>query len=526
MAEYASIFNDVLGPVMVGPSSSHTAASVRIGKALRQMVKGKIVYFQADFDPKGSLAASYVSQCSDVGLVGGLLGMEPTHEDLLRSIEIAEADGMEINFRVVPYEADHPNTYRMIIRSDQGEEVKATALSVGGGMIEFILIQGEPVLISGGFYETLIYGNSLQQTSADIAAYAEGQVAGFCQMEQREEQDRVFLNIKTHEPIKEEVLEGFNQFFQVDEVIAFDPVLPIMSQKEKQVPFKTAAEMLEIAEEQKLELWQMAAMYESARGNISEEEVYNKMADIVAIMSKGIETGLKGTEYEDRILGYQSYKIEEKKAQMIGGTLTADIIAFITAMMEVKSSMNVFVAAPTAGSCGALPGTVFAVAKEYNKSTDEIIKAMLAAGMIGVFIAEYATFAAEVAGCQAECGSGSGMTAAALVQLMGGSARTAANAASMALQNIFGMVCDPIDVRVEVPCLGKNVMCGMNALGAANMAIAGFDVVVPLDETIDSFDKVGRMIPPELRCTGLAGLAQTKSGQEISRQLACRKGCC
>ncbi|MGG5330772.1 L-serine ammonia-lyase, iron-sulfur-dependent, subunit alpha [Enterococcus sp. AZ163] len=526
MAEYASIFNDVLGPVMVGPSSSHTAASVRIGKALRQMVKGNVTYFQADFAPKGSLAASYITQCSDVGLVGGLLGMEPTHEDLLRSIELAEAGGMTINFRIIPYEAEHPNTYRMIIRSDQMEEVTATALSVGGGMIVFTEIQGEPVTISGGFYETLIYGKSPTSAISDVTAYAEAKVPGFCQIEQRVADEKVFLNIKSHQPITEEVLAGFKQFFQIDEVIAFDPVLPVMSQKEKNVPFKTAEEMLQIAERDQLELWQLATMYESVRGNISEQQVYDKMADIVAIMGKGIEIGLKGTEYADRILGYQSYKVGEHQAQMIGGTLTADIVAFITAMMEVKSSMNVFVAAPTAGSCGALPGTVFAVAKEYNKSNDEIIKAMLAAGIIGVFIAEYATFAAEVAGCQAECGAGSGMTAAALVQLMGGSARTAANAASMALQNIFGMVCDPVDVRVEVPCLGKNMMCGMNALGAANMAIAGFDVVIPLDETIDSFDKVGRMIPPELRCTGLAGLAQTKTGLEISRQLACRKGCC
>lgn len=233
MAEYASIFNDVLGPVMVGPSSSHTAASVRIGKALCQMVKGNVTYFQADFDPKGSLAASYITQCSDVGLVGGLLGMEPTHEDLLRSIELAEAGGMTINFRIIPYEAEHPNTYRMIIRSDQMEEVTATALSVGGGMIAFTEIQGEPVTISGGFYETLIYGKSPTSAISDVTAYAEAKVPGFCQIEQRVADEKVFLNIKSHQPITEEVLAGFKQFFQIDEVIAFDPVLPVMSQKEK-----------------------------------------------------------------------------------------------------------------------------------------------------------------------------------------------------------------------------------------------------------------------------------------------------
>jgi L-serine dehydratase len=188
--------------------------------------------------------------------------------------------------------------------------------------------------------------------------------------------------------------------------------------------------------------------------------------------------------------------------------------------------MNVFVAAPTAGSCGALPGTLIAVSDYQKKSKDDLVRGLLAAGMIGVFIAEYATFAAEVAGCQAECGSGSGMTAGALVQLMGGTIEEAVDAAAMALQNVFGMTCDPIGVRVEVPCLGKNMMCGMNALGAANMALAGYDVVVPLDETIESFNKVGRMIPPSLRCTGHAGLAQTKTGLEIAEKLGCPLDCC
>ncbi len=112
-------------------------------------------------------------------------------------------------------------------------------------------------------------------------------------------------------------------------------------------------------------------------------------------------------------------------------------------------------------------------------SKDAMTRAMLAGGMIGIFIAAHATFAAEVGGCQAECGAGSGMAAAALVTLAGGSTQQAVNAASMALQNILGMICDPVANRVEVPCLGKNVMAASNALACANMALAGYDPVIP-----------------------------------------------
>jgi L-serine dehydratase len=152
-----------------------------------------------------------------------------------------------------------------------------------------------------------------------------------------------------------------------------------------------------------------------------------------------------------------------------------------------------------------------------------LVKAMLAAGMIGVFIAKLSTFAAEVAGCQAECGAGSGMAAAALVTLMGGAAETAVAAASMALQNSLGMICDPVASRVEVPCLGKNVMAASNAVACANMALAGYDPVIPLDEVIHTMDTVGKRIPVELRCTALGGLSVTETSKKIQSRLAKRQ---
>jgi L-serine dehydratase len=140
--------------------------------------------------------------------------------------------------------------------------------------------------------------------------------------------------------------------------------------------------------------------------------------------------------------------------------------------------------------------------------------------MVGIFIAAHATFAAEVGGCQAECGSASGMAAAALVSLAKGSVQQALDAASMALQNILGMVCDPVANRVEVPCLGKNVLAASNALACANMALANYDAVIPLDEVIETMDRVGKSLPAELRCTALGGLSITPTSKNIERRLA------
>ncbi|MDH3651615.1 MAG: L-serine ammonia-lyase, iron-sulfur-dependent, subunit alpha, partial [Saprospiraceae bacterium] len=130
-----------------------------------------------------------------------------------------------------------------------------------------------------------------------------------------------------------------------------------------------------------------------------------------------------------------------------------------------------------------------------------------------------ASFAAEVGGCQAECGSGSCMAAAGLVTLMGGSLEQAVSAASQALQNSLGMICDPIANRVEAPCLGKNVMAASNALSCANMALADYDHLIPLDQVIQTMAKVSEQMARELRCTALGGLAITPAAKEIEARL-------
>jgi L-serine dehydratase len=301
-----------------------------------------------------------------------------------------------------------------------------------------------------------------------------------------------------------------------------EPVLPILSRKNLQVPFITCREMLNYNQEKNLELWELALHYESARGNISKDEVFQEMKDITSIMKKSILEGIQGTEYEDRVLGYQSgsFKTKMDNNRLLDGGILNRMILYTTAMMEVKSSMGVIVACPTAGSCAGLPGACLGAADCMGLSEDEVTKALLAAGMVGIFIAAHATFAAEVGGCQAECGAASGMAAAALVTLAKGTTKQAIAAASMALQNIFGMVCDPVANRVEVPCLGKNVMAAGNALTCANMALANFDPVIPLDEVIDAMDKVGKSLPYELRCTALGGLSITKTSKKIEEQLA------
>jgi len=507
-----SIFNDVIGPVMRGPSSSHCAAALRIGRLCRDLMDGHIEDVLIEFDPKGSLATTHDGHGSDMGLIGGLLGWEAFDDRLPDSEQAIKDAGINVTIDIVDIGFSHPNTYKITLKNDR-ETRQVVAISTGGGMIEVIEIDGASVSMAGDYFETLVYVRSANQVVEWIKSSVEYDEIGL------QEGQTPFVEIKSQVFPGEEVC---TQLQAMDDVIAvkkLSPVLPVLSRENLKVPFTNCEKMLEYNKDKNLELWELAVHYESARGNISGEEVFAKMKEIVSVMRTSINRGLEGTVYENRILGSQSVNFERqmKDKKLVEGDVLNRVIMFVTSMMEIKSSMGVIVAAPTAGSCGALPGAVLGVA--LKQPEEEAVKAMLAAGIIGVFISTGATFAAEVGGCQAECGSGSGMAAAAIVSLADGTLEQSLSAASMALQNSLGLICDPIGNRVEAPCLGRNVQAATNALSCANMALADYDHLIPLDQVIDTMDKVGVSIVPELRCTSLGGLSITPASIEIEEKL-------
>ncbi|HRI80231.1 MAG TPA: L-serine ammonia-lyase, iron-sulfur-dependent, subunit alpha [Cyclobacteriaceae bacterium] len=516
MKNYPSIFNDSVGPVMRGPSSSHCAASLRIGRICRDLMGKNISEVLVEFDPNGSLATTHKGQGSDMGLFGGFLGWTADDERLPNYLHGIEDSGIQTRIDIHPIGAKHPNTYKITL-SNTNETRELTALSTGGGMIEVIEIDGAAVSMAGDYCETLIYVTS----PLPLSEFLELSDFEFDEIQLRRGKS-IYFEIKASSflptALRDEILAMEGVLF----IKEIDPVLPIKARKNLSVPFITVEEMLDYNKDKDLKLWELAIHYESARGNISHKEVIEKMHEIVGIMHNSIISGLKGTNYKDRILGSQSVNFKKKMDQkeLVPGDVLNNSLMYTSAMMEVKSSMGVIVAAPTAGSCGALPGTIIGTSTTLGLSKDEMVKAMLAAGLIGVFIAAHATFAAEVGGCMAECGSASGMAAAGVVVLKDGTLNQSLAAASMALQSSLGLVCDMVADRVEAPCLNRNVMAASTAISCANMALADYDQVIPLDEVIETMKKVGDAIPNTLRCTGLGGLAITKAAKKIEAMLA------
>eukprot|EP01060_Flectonema_neradi_P036610 TRINITY_DN7099_c3_g1_i1.p1 TRINITY_DN7099_c3_g1~~TRINITY_DN7099_c3_g1_i1.p1 ORF type:complete len:386 (+),score=75.84 TRINITY_DN7099_c3_g1_i1:608-1765(+) len=330
--------------------------------------------------------------------------------------------------------------------------------------------------------------------------------------------------IESAKEIKSEALEFPNRDNLIDEIM-IPCVMPVPRPGGIQLPFTTTAEMQQFMEAQDapMELWEAALYYESARSGLSRPDCLQKAEDLIALYQQSLEEAtLKGTTFSDRILGPQAQNFSDNlnKGTLLDLGLTNQIIKKTTLYMEVKSAFGLIIAGPTAGSCAVVPGSILSLAEAREMSRTEAAKMLLIAGLVGVLIATKSTFAAEEGGCQAECGAAGSMAAAALCWGQGGSSRQCIAAASMTIQSVLGMVCDPIANRVEAPCLYRNINTASMAACSANMALCSFAAVIPYDEVIAAHWEVCKLLPRSLRCTGLGGLAAQPTSRALESKMA------
>ena len=207
------------------------------------------------------------------------------------------------------------------------------------------------------------------------------------------------------------------------------------------------------------------------------------------------------------------------RGRAMSGGYVSEVIAEALSMAESNACMRRIVAAPTAGACGVLPAVLLPLCKYEELSQHRILEALYVASGIGAVIAYKACIAGASGGCQAEIGTASAMAAGALVALRDGTGQQIGHAVAMALKNLMGLVCDPVAGLVEVPCVKRNVIGAVNAISAADMALAGIESRIPVDEVIDAMGQVGRRMPVEFRETALGGLAATPTGRRVKQQM-------
>jgi L-serine dehydratase len=513
--KHISILNDVLGPVMRGPSSSHTAASFFIGTMARALLGEEPAAVTFAFDPGGSFAEVYRQQSSDQAFAAGLMGWSITDERFPSALRLAAERGLRIEFAVERLDhADHPNTVEIQMTSRSGRRLRTVAQSVGGGAVVFTRVAGWPVRLTGDAHEVLVVLEERVETAVRGLLTQDGQATGEPARQAREGQ--VLLHARRWAPLEDGIR---------DEVQALPGVraiwtAPPLSFVQRGEPlFSSAAEMVGLAEAQGRSLGQMALAYESALLGLPEGEV---LAEIVrrlevmrAAVHRGLEEGLPPMQLL-RPSARQVYQAEAQGRVPIGGIHTR-AAARAMAVMHVNGGSGVVCAAPTAGSAGTIPGVVVTLAEERDLSQEQAALTLLAASAVGLIVATRATFAAEVAGCQVEIAASGAMGAAAVVEAAGGSAREAADAAAISLQNTMGLICDPVQGIVEIPCHTRNAVAASSAFVCADLILGGYVNPIPLDETVDAVYAVGQMLPRELKCTALGGLSLAPSALAMRR---------
>lgn len=285
--------------------------------------------------------------------------------------------------------------------------------------------------------------------------------------------------------------------------------------------YTTIRELVETALEKGRSIGKAVLEDQAVQMEQSEEALMAQMEKSLQVMEKAVERGMDPQlRSTSGLTGGDAWKMMEYgKSGGITGSFMTGAMARALAVSEYNAAMGKIVAAPTAGSCGIMPGCLVSVMKERNISREKVIEGMFTAAGFGMVIAKRASVSGAQGGCQAECGSAAAMTAAAMVEMMNGSPKQAADACAIALKNQLGLVCDPVAGLVEIPCIKRNVAGIMVTFSSADMALAGIESRIPADEVIDAMKEVGDSLPCALKETAQGGLANTPTAKRMKESV-------
>lgn len=503
---------EIVGPVMLGPSSSHTAGMARIGVMAHRI---------AGFIPRAitlrlspTLSTTYRGHRTDYALIGGAIGWGESDPRLRNTLEEAEKAGISIGYAFYPRNVVHPNTAQLEMVSPEGLQVNVRGVSIGGGSLIIDAIDGDSITLEADRYHIVLFTDG----SADLSTLA---LPSGAQLQAGEKVTALSMP-DAPDPALVSALEGLPG---VSRLRLVEPVLGYGATVSERLRFTSCEELADYCKNQNLTLPQLAADYESDRSGRSAASVRALMLQQLEVMKESVRRGL---ECENQMLygltdGKDAKRLQKVWAEgkSISGGIVPGAIAKAIGVMEYNASMGCIVAAPTAGSAGIVPGCLVMLQEAYGFSDDRIVDAMLVAAMLGVVMAHRdVSFSGSVGGCQGEVGVSSGIAAAGIASLFSDDPQVPMQAMAMAIKNVTGLACDTIAGPVEVPCIKRNAMGVANAFAAAEMACAGIVSYLPPDQVLDALRDAEKRLPCELRATTVGGLASAEKAVELRKKLA------
>ncbi|WP_072371450.1 L-serine ammonia-lyase, iron-sulfur-dependent, subunit alpha [Thermophilibacter mediterraneus] len=506
---------EVLGPVMVGPSSSHTAGALRCARVAASLLEGRVVGVR--FTLWNSFSHTYHGHGTDRALVAGILGLDTDDERIRDAFDLAREAGLDYAFVEAGDDASvHPNTVDIDMVAEGGARCQVRGESLGGGKMRISRIDGVGVDITGA-YATLFVAHrdapGILASLTHLLAMAEVNIA-FCRTYRTEQGGRAYSVFETDGAPDASVLPMIRRIRDV----SFATFISVPGSASAVSPGVTAeelfddgAQLLDACAERGLSIGAVMRLREeglsgAGRADEAMRRVIEVMRDETSAPVREPSRSLGG------FIGGEARLVDAGKARwakpLMGATQT-DAVARAMAVLERSAAMGVIVAAPTAGSAGVVPGCVLAAADATGAGDDEVASALWCAAAVGLNIQTHACVAGAEGGCQAEVGSAAAMAAAALVELLGGTPEQALTASSLAISNLLGLVCDPVGGLVEVPCQARNAIGVAAAFSAAQLALSGVEWLVPFDQVVAAMAEVGHALPSRLRETARGGLAAT-----------------
>jgi L-serine dehydratase len=513
---YPEFFNDVFGPIMQTGSSSHMAAPNRLGYLAYCLLDEEVKKAEFIMDKEGSFAGTFGLMKENLGMLSGVLGMMSDDPLLFEAEIIAQKKGIEYSYKFESMkESLHLNSLKIVLTGKSGKMASVVGDSTGGGMIETKVVNGYPLSLKGDSFVLLITGKEDKFFTAKLKtlrAGLKGKIGGGRVNIPGNERTLFYYNLSVPPdqfPVK--------CLFPDCEVEVLKPVLPVVTtRKRKKQLFDSLVKWRDFAEKNNLSLSEAAIQYEINGSGWDRGKVIDYMKMIERKMFN--QTHKIYEEKEQFLMDKYSFrgdlfwKNNYNEGKKISGAVISGAIKSVLGVITKKPGIEI-VPGPMGTGGGYLYSALYSVKESGGYSDGDLLRGLFIAAGVGAIAYTRTSPTGEVIGCTGECGICSAMTAAAITEMAGGTGEQVENAASLALQGMLGIPCDPVSRGEEQPCFSRIVIAVTSAIVFADLALAGKSAVLPFHEVVDAADKIGRNLPSELLCTSKGGCCGTPTAK-------------
>lgn len=494
-----SVF-EVLGPVMIGPSSSSTAGMARLGWVTGKFVNASnedIAEINLKFHPRHM---DYAGTRSHLGLIGGVLGMREYDNNLKYSLDKAKELGIRVTASCFKEPLPKSGlTVATTVVLKNGERTTVTGVSVGGGSIDIIGINDFTVNLSATEKHIFIWADR----NIFDKLYALMPDANKLKLSINKGHFLFYSGVSVETDENSKLYADILAMEGVEKIIFIDPFLSFGSTDNEKL-FTSFEQLMSLSKESGKDIAELAIEYEMQRSGRAREDIWEEMAKTLYYMRETVDTGLNGEV--KTLFGFDPGDDGKKmmhafeSGRTLSGSTMARAFAKAMATMEVGESMGRIVAAPTGGSAGIVPGCLLTVQEDKGYSDEELIRALFAAAAAGIGLYYHeVSFSGMGGGCQGEIGVSSAIAASALAYLGGADTEGCCHAMALAMKNILGLVCDRIAGSSEIPCTTRNCIGVANAFAGCDMALAGIRSYVSPDSVAVALRNTENLLPAQLR---------------------------